>query len=613
MARILFIACGFDGGRSGISVYIREVLRRLAAAHSVTVVCTGADRDAIPAHPSITFLVLPRWLNRPAFNMLYVLFAIGWRFRKDDFDFLLLPAANRRAVWRSKWPGVAVVHDLSQFHIPAKYDCFRMFYVKRLLPRAVRRLTHCVAVSHNTATDLVRHWGLDPDRITVLYNGYDRDRFQPSPPAGAPDVLARHGLTGPYILYVARLEHPGKNHRRLIQAYEQLPADLRRQYALVLGGAAWPGAEAITGYAQASPCRDRIRFLGFVPPGDLPALYHGAALYVFPSLYEGFGLSMPEAMACGTVVAGSDNSSLGEIAGDAAITFDPESVPAMAAAMLRGLTDDDERRQRRERGFRRALDFDWDRHAAGLVELGLNPWLRRHRLLGITYDNVSMAEALDYIFSSLRNRQRRQIAFVNADCFNKGFANPAYRELLTHFDQVYPDGSGVALAGRLLGRPVKANVNGTDMLPLLAETAAREGFSLYLLGAKPGVAEKMRANLMARFPGLRIVGCHDGYHLEQVDDDINQVRPDLLLVALGVPLQEQFIVDHFASVQAGVMIGVGGLFDFYSGNIPRAPRWLRRLGLEWTFRLAMEPRRMFRRYIIGNPLFLWRVLRHGRM
>ena len=199
-----------------------------------------------------------------------------------------------------------------------------------------------------------------------------------------------------------------------------------------------------------------------------------------------------------------------------------------------------------------------------------------------------MTEALDYIFSSLQNRQRRKIAFVNADCFNKGFTDPAYRELLTHFDQVYPDGSGVALAGRLLGQPVKANVNGTDMLPLLAERAAKQAFSLYLLGAKPGVAEKMRDNLVARFPDLRVVGCHDGYHLEDVEDDINQAKPDLLLVALGVPLQEQFIADRFASLQAGVMIGVGGLFDFYSGNMPRAPRWLRRLGTEWTFRSAME-------------------------
>ena len=613
MARILFIACGFDGGRSGISVYMREVLKRLAPEHEVTVVCTSADRDLMPARPGLSFQVLPRWLDAPALNMLYVMFAFGWGRHRREADFLLLPAANRRAVWRSKWPCVAVVHDLSQFHIPAKYDPLRMFYVKRLLPRAVRRLTHCVAVSGSTAADLERHWGLAPEQITVLYNGIDRNHYHQSPPGDAMEVRSRHGLTDPYVLYVARLEHPGKNHLRLVQAFEQLPAVLRDQYLLVLGGAAWPGSEVITDHVRNSPCRDRIRLLGFVPSEDLPALYHEAALYVFPSLYEGFGLSVPEAMACGTVVACSRNSSLGEVAGEAAITFDPESIPDLNAALVRGLTDEDERRRRRELGFRRAADFDWERHAAGLVELGLNPWWRRHRLLGITYDNVSMTEALDYIFSSLRNRRRRKIAFVNADCFNKGFAQPPYRQLLTQFDQVYADGSGVALAGRMLGRPVKDNVNGTDMLPLLAERAARQGFSLFLLGAKPGVAERMRDNLMARFPGLRIVGCRDGYHLEQVDEEVNRVRPDLLLVAMGVPLQEQFIVDHFASVQTGVMLGVGGLFDFYSGNIPRAPRWLRRLGLEWTFRLAMEPRRMFRRYILGNPLFLWRVLRHGRM
>ena len=189
MARILFIACGYDGGRSGISVYMREILKRLASAHDVTVVCTEADHASIPAYPSVTFQVLPRWLNRSAFNMLYVLFAIGWRHRKDDFDFLLLPAANRRAVWRSKWPCVAVVHDLSQFHIPAKYDRFRMFYVKRLPPWAVRRLTHCVAVSGNTADRSVLAHGAE--QITVLYNGIDREQFHSTSPPDALEVLAR--------------------------------------------------------------------------------------------------------------------------------------------------------------------------------------------------------------------------------------------------------------------------------------------------------------------------------------------------------------------------------------------------------------------------------------
>lgn len=611
MLRILFIACGFDGGKSGISVYMREVLSRMAKENRVTVLVTHRDRRFLPDDPNVEYKVLSPRMDRALFNMLYVWF-LPLFFRKKEFDVLFLPAVNRRAPGWRKWFSVGVVHDLSQFHVPAKYDRFRMFYVKRLLPYAARRIDRVVAISESTASDLVNFWKIGRERITLNYNGYDSSVFHREYSAeNGKKVLEKYHLDAPFLLYISRIEHPGKNHLRLIQAFEALPEELRDKYELVLGGSKWTGADLVIGYAADSFCRDRIRFIDFVPSEDLPVLYHEAALYVCPSLFEGFGLSIPEAMACGCITACSNNSSLKEVAGNAAGLFDPESVPEMSSVIASCLSDGQLRRTLRERGFRRVSLFNWDRHVQCLTQLAGECYFRKNTLQGITYDNISMQNALDFLRRTVLLKERKKIAFVNADCFNQAYRNSAYRNALERFDCILPDGSGVALAGRILRRPVRENVNGTDMLPLLAGMAEKEGFSLYLLGAAPGVAERMRENLLKRWPALKIAGCHDGYQLDHIADVVNETFPDILLVAMGVPRQELFIDENFKKLNCRIAMGVGGLFDFYSGNMPRAPKWLRRLGLEWCFRLAMEPRRMFRRYVIGNPLFVLRTVFKG--
>ena len=156
-----------------------------------------------------------------------------------------------------------------------------------------------------------------------------------------------------------------------------------------------------------------------------------------------------------------------------------------------------------------------------------------------------------------------------------------------------------------------ANINGTDLFPRLCEKAATEGVSLFLLGAKPGVAEAVSENMRKRFPALSIAGVRDGYfkpeETGQVLDEINSSNADILLVAFGAPKQELWLAEHRHKLTACVYLGVGGLFDFYSGRLPRAPVWMREIGMEWTWRLLQEPGRMWRRYLIGNPLFLYRV------
>lgn len=188
--------------------------------------------------------------------------------------------------------------------------------------------------------------------------------------------------------------------------------------------------------------------------------------------------------------------------------------------------------------------------------------------------------------------------------------------ILNSGDLVFGDGIGVKIAGAITGQKVKDNVNGTDLLPILLNECESEGFSLFLLGAKPGVAQRMEEKIRNRFPGINIAGNHHGYfnpkESEIVLRKINSGKPDILLVAFGAPHQEKWIETHFPRLSCRVAMGVGGLFDFYSERIPRAPYLMRMAGMEWIFRLVIEPGRMWRRYVLGNPLFLFRILRWGR-
>lgn len=235
---------------------------------------------------------------------------------------------------------------------------------------------------------------------------------------------------------------------------------------------------------------------------------------------------------------------------------------------------------------------------------------------GVPIDNTTTLRTLEHIDTVLASRGKCRIAFVNVDCVNKARRDTAYLGALESADLRLPDGIGVRLGAALLGTPIQENVNGTDLFPRLCARLETSHHSLFLLGAEYGVAEQVAAWIHDRFPRLRIAGYHHGYFSSESASSVaNVVRrsgADVVLTAFGAPRQELFNAQYFDAMGADVVLGVGGLFDFYGGRIPRAPVWMRELGLEWVFRLAQEPRRLCRRYVIGNAVFLTNVLR-GRM
>jgi exopolysaccharide biosynthesis WecB/TagA/CpsF family protein len=222
------------------------------------------------------------------------------------------------------------------------------------------------------------------------------------------------------------------------------------------------------------------------------------------------------------------------------------------------------------------------------------------------------AEALSILHEGISTRTHRKLAFCNAHVVNLAATDPAFRSALATF-LVLPDGVGVDLASRLIcGAPFPANLNGTDFIPRLVGTAPR-ALRIGLLGARPGVAEKAAAALHGIDPRHEIIALGDGF-LEPAKESRILARlaaepVDILLVAMGNPRQEMWIAERITGRHAHLAIGVGALFDFLAGEVPRAPAWVRRLRLEWLYRLSLEPARLWRRYVVGNPVFLLRILR----
>lgn len=233
-------------------------------------------------------------------------------------------------------------------------------------------------------------------------------------------------------------------------------------------------------------------------------------------------------------------------------------------------------------------------------------------LFGLPMVTATHADAVAAILSP----GRRRIAFFNAHCGNVRARDPRYAAALGTADMVLPDGIGAELAARMTGQRFTANLNGTDLVPQLMAAAARRGQSVFLFGGQPGVAGAAAEALVRANPALIIAGVRDGYDgaadPEAAIAQINASRADILLVAMGVPLQDCWLAEHAARLSPRICLGVGAALDFLAGRVRRAPLMLRRARMEWVWRLAMEPRRMAGRYLIGNVTFLARAAVQAR-
>ncbi|MBL1243822.1 MAG: glycosyltransferase family 4 protein [Sulfurimonas sp.] len=361
MKKILVSVLAYDGGKSGIANYIDNVVKELSKEVSIDLIVNEDEVKFFKGiSPNISFKVVPDSLKKPLYNVLWHLFILPFRIKKDEYDWMLLPAGNRRLMSFYPIKTFVTMHDLSQFNVGKKYDWYRMIYIKKVIPFFLRKVDQIFTVSDNTAKDMVIHYGMNKKDLIVNYNGVNTESFIPSSLEEKSDK--------PYILYVARIEHPGKNHLNLIKAYEMLPRSYKEKYDLYLIGSDWNGAQTVHSYAEKSLDSSRIKFLGYVENSALPKYYRRTSLFVFPSFYEGFGIPLVEAMASGVAIAASFTSSLPEVGGDAAIYFDPKSSKDISEVMHKILKDKYCRENMCKLGLEQVKKFSWKKHVKILLE-----------------------------------------------------------------------------------------------------------------------------------------------------------------------------------------------------------------------------------------------------
>ncbi|MBV8630616.1 MAG: WecB/TagA/CpsF family glycosyltransferase [Silvibacterium sp.] len=268
------------------------------------------------------------------------------------------------------------------------------------------------------------------------------------------------------------------------------------------------------------------------------------------------------------------------------------------------------------------LRFDASGSAVSLSSIGTtpNPLLPRLVIDRVPIDRVTMDAAVRWSIHALKQRSSRPPLLImgpNAQLVTIASNNPRFAKALQDAGLAIPDGISVVLASRLLGKPISERVTGGDLMEQLCAECAKEGLSVFFLGGLPGAADKAAQKLERRYPGLKVAGTFcpsQGFENEaaqsaRVRQLITETAPDLLCVALGAPKQEIWMHENCSSLPIGAAIAVGAALDTQAGLRKRAPRWTHKIGMEWLYRLAREPRRLWRRYLFGNVRFLVLVLR----
>ncbi|MFN0075195.1 MAG: glycosyltransferase family 4 protein [Prosthecobacter sp.] len=363
-------------GKTGVAQYVFALTRELMQLTDAAKFHLLVLEEDLPlfefAREKMTIVpVEERW--RPAVrNIFWHQQVLPKVLKQHGIDVLHVPS-YRRMLRHAPCRLVSTIHDLAPFHVKKKYDLARMIYGRVVVKHLARRQNAIIPVSTNTARDVERFFGIPLAQQHIILNGIDHARFNPGDqPAARAFAAQRWRLEQPFFLYVSRLEHPAKNHTRLIEAFNYFKQTTGSPWQLVLAGSDWHGAEHIHAAAKASPFAADIRLLGFVEDAVLPDLYRAASAMVYPSLFEGFGMPPIEAMACGCPVISSTRGSLEEVVGQAAQIVDPDDALAITEALQVVACHPERREQLVRAGLQNAQRFDWADNARRVMDVYLS-------------------------------------------------------------------------------------------------------------------------------------------------------------------------------------------------------------------------------------------------
>ncbi len=231
-------------------------------------------------------------------------------------------------------------------------------------------------------------------------------------------------------------------------------------------------------------------------------------------------------------------------------------------------------------------------------------------IAGVRVDDITWNELIEKIKDAVIKEELITISYLNIHVWNMAQKNENLKKFLEMADYVYCDGKGIQLGAKVLGRRIRERYTGAFFIDDFAEEASKHGWRIFVVGGKEGVAKKACEVLMEKFPGFQCSGFHHGYIKgmgEKVIKLVNSSKPDILFVGMGTPLQEEFVLNYREKIDVPVVWCVGALFDFVAGVQPKPPEWMSRSGLEWLHRLLSNPKRLWKRYLIGNTIFLFEV------
>jgi N-acetylglucosaminyldiphosphoundecaprenol N-acetyl-beta-D-mannosaminyltransferase len=234
-------------------------------------------------------------------------------------------------------------------------------------------------------------------------------------------------------------------------------------------------------------------------------------------------------------------------------------------------------------------------------------------LLGVRVEDIQPSEIMVAMKDAMTSGRKEVYGYANIHGINIAFEQPWFRDFLNRCEIVFCDGFGVKLAAKLTGHKLEHRNTPPDFFQQICELAVENSARLFFLGARPGIAEKTAAILREEYPDIQIMTHHGHFNFltesEFIVSQINNFQTKILVLGMGMPQQERWIIENYDKLNVSIILPAGAIFDYVSGTVYRAPRWMTDHGFEWLGRLAIEPRRLWKRYIIGNPLFFWRIIK----
>jgi len=360
-----------DSGKSGVGAYISQLLKRIPPSGDLFELF-GWEYDRFSFSefaPNLEFISRCS-MNGTTANALWHLFKYHDFAQSRSYDACLFPAAHKQPPYKSPCPTIGVVHDMAAYWGTRRTREHLGAVLRVMLPNSLRRLDRIIAVSEWVKQELIELVGVKESLIEVVPNGIDHSAFYPRPRGEESELLIQpFSFRRPYILCVSRIDHPVKNHIRLIKAFGIFKERTHCPHRLVLAGGDSNNAVKVKAAAAGSAWRSDIFFTGHFPVKSLPELYSGADFVVFPSMYEGFGMGVIEAMASGIPTACARAASLPETAEHAALYFDPRDLEDMADRMAALACDRSLHQECSRLGIERAQAFSWDRCAQRTLEI----------------------------------------------------------------------------------------------------------------------------------------------------------------------------------------------------------------------------------------------------